>query len=122
MAVESRIVDSLRLDLRYAWRQLRRSSGFTAAAVLTLAVGIGTATALFSMVNSALLRPLPYPDAGDLIDLHTRMVDGRLTTGLLSPIEISRLNDGRPSITRVAGVSANRSTRRYSGRTGRRST
>ena len=58
------------------------------------------------MVSAALLRPLPYPRAADLVDLHTRMTDGRLTNGLVSPIEISRLNDPGLSIARAVGVSA----------------
>src|SRR5215831_4868218 len=57
-------------DLKYAARTLRRNPGFATAAVLTLALGIGANTAMFSVINAALLRPLPYPNAGRLISLY----------------------------------------------------
>ena len=57
-------------DLRFALRQLAKAPGFTLTAVLTLAIGIGGVTAVFSIVLAVLLRPLPFKDSGGLISLH----------------------------------------------------
>ncbi|HYV20420.1 MAG TPA: ABC transporter permease [Verrucomicrobiae bacterium] len=61
--------DSLLRDLRYGARILFRHPGFSAAAILTLALGVGANTALFSVVNAVLLKPLPYPDDDRLVTL-----------------------------------------------------
>jgi len=54
-------------DLKFAFRQLLKNAGFTAVAVLTLALGIGATTAIFSLINAALLRALPFPDSNRLV-------------------------------------------------------
>jgi hypothetical protein len=52
---------SLRSDFYFAWRQLRKSPGFAFTAILTLALGIGTTTAIYSLIDGVLLKPLPLP-------------------------------------------------------------
>ncbi|MDX1646781.1 MAG: ABC transporter permease [Longimicrobiales bacterium] len=64
--------DEVRQDLRFALRQLRRAPAFAAVTVLTLGIAIGANTAVFSVVNGVLLRPLPYPEPGELSIVWTR--------------------------------------------------
>ena len=63
------MLDILAVDLRYALRSFRRSPGFAATAIVSLAVGIAAATGLFSIVNAALLNPFPFANINRIVTL-----------------------------------------------------
>ena len=79
-------------DLRYGARSLMRAKGFTAAAVITLALGIGANTAIFTVVNAVLLRPLPYPESEELMTVG-RFFEGRSAAPDLSLPKFAFLRD-----------------------------
>ncbi len=77
--------DEFPRDTRYALRSLNRHRAFTIAVVPTLAPGIGANTAIFSVIDSSLLRPLPYPGADRIVSFYTRGNDG--DTDRLAPAD-----------------------------------
>jgi predicted permease len=93
-------------DVRVALRQLRKAPLFVCAAVATLAIGTAATTAIFSTVNATLLRPLPFPHPDALVNVHTRLTDGRITTGLLSTLEMEALTDLPDVVEGAAGLAA----------------
>jgi predicted permease len=76
-----RLVESLVQDVRYALRGLQKNPGFAAIALVTIALGIGATTVMFTVVNGVLLKPLPYPEANRLIVVHAHEEDWNMKFG-----------------------------------------
>jgi hypothetical protein len=98
-------MESLVQDLRYGARMLRKSPGFTLVAVITLALGIGTNTAVFSIVDALALRPLPLPDAKHLVAIYTsgKSSQGSYLTGPTSYPDLVDYRAGTPAFSGIAG-------------------
>ena len=89
-------------DLRFGARSLRKSPGFAAVAILTLALGIGANTAIFSVVNAVLLRPLPYPDANRLAIIWSGL--GSVNRAVASTYELFEIRERTKEFDQIGGI------------------
>ena len=96
-------MDSVLRDLRYGVRRVLASPGFTATAILTLALGIGANVAIFTVVNAVLIRPLPFPNPDRLVRV---AADARATNGRNIGISQPELDDLRDRAGIFEGVTA----------------
>jgi len=97
-------IEALRGDLTYAARMLRKNPGFAAAAVITLALGIGANTAIFSVCNAVLFKPLPYAEPDRIVMLSERQGDGK--PGNVAPANFVDWRNGSHSFTDMAAMRA----------------
>jgi hypothetical protein len=102
LARAAAIVSNARQDLRYALRMLAKNPGFGSMAILTLAIGIGANTAIFSFVNSVLLRPLPYPNSDRLAIILSGQ--GNASRAPLSTFELFHIREQTREFDQVAGI------------------
>ena len=96
------LMDDLTTDIRHSLRRLANSPGFTLVAVLTLALGIGASTAIFSLVNGILIEPLPYPDADRLVVIWTEIPAMGIEKVELSDAMLLAYREGSSSFDEVA--------------------
>jgi predicted permease len=100
-------VEAAALDLRYGWRALRQAPGFTAVVVLTLALGVGANSAIFSIVHALLIAPLPYRDADRLVFVWSDMTTEGYPRAPLSGPELADLRARSTTIASFGAIWSN---------------
>ncbi len=98
-------MDALVQDIRYGIRQLLRARGASAVAILTLALGIGASTAIFSVVDATMLRPVPYPDPDRLVSLYVSVTEpgGRQSSPTPAMSDLRLFQQATDVVSQVAG-------------------
>jgi predicted permease len=96
-------VDTLMRDLRYAFRTLARNRAFSSVVILTLALGIGANTAIFSVVNGVVLKPLPYPEPDRLLMLWEKQISDS-TLGTVAPANFYDWREQTQSFDKIAAI------------------
>ena len=103
-------MNTLLQDIRYGLRMLLKQRGFTAVAVIALGLGIGANTAIFSLVNSVLLRPLPYPDADQIVYFEGRNPAKGITDSNISDPDFRSWSEQQQLFASIALFSAGNGT------------
>jgi putative ABC transport system permease protein len=98
------VIETLLQDLRFGWRMLRKNLGFTVVAVITLALSIGANSAIFSVIDGVLLRPLPYKDSDQLIFITTTNVQKGIKGLNVSFTKITRVKEQTRTLQGIAAT------------------
>jgi len=107
--------ETLLQDLRYGLRMLRKNPGFTLTAAFTLALGIGANTAMFSVINAVLLRPLPYPDSHQLVLTFLADATGSSSRSIYGIADYLVTRDNQKSFSHFAAIGLGQNSFTYTG-------
>jgi putative ABC transport system permease protein len=99
----SALAESIKFNAQAAWRFLRKSTAFSAAVILTLALAIGANSAVFSAINAVVLRPLPYPNGDQLAVLYQHDAKGRDANHFVAPVRLEDWNRMNTTFQAISG-------------------